>query len=319
MTRKPVRYKPKSRFPLLLIVIGIGLAIFAGIMLAGQIRSSVFLNRDWRTTVVLATDPVTVVSFPKKSEEKIILMTLPGNVYLNVPHGYGKYRLETVWRLSELENRPDLFAQTVEDLLGIRITAWVKPNDVINLDDREDKNLISPLKQKFIPSAIFAKTSNSNLNFWDKIYLSFIFWTARPNRWQTLDLAENTTFFTDTEIPGNIRVKIADKTALADLLKQKFIDEEIRRSEFLIEVRNTTSVPGLGQKLSQFLTNVGGKVIAVTNEVKEVDKCEVYVRENDLEEKIVRFMKNEFGCQINVQEVTGADMVVYAGADWGNR
>lgn len=269
--------------------------------------------------MVLSTNPVVLVSLPKSTNERPSIMTFPANTYTFVPHGYGSYRLEAISRLSEIEGRPALLSETIEDMVGIRVAGYVKTEIATDVDVSSHEQLFSALKSETSLTKLLSGTNTSNLNLLDKWLLSAQFMFSRPDDWVFLLAHDRESVFRQTELPGMTNIRIPDRNGLVEFTNGQFSDPDIRASNLSIDVRNATSTPRIGQAFTRILVQLGGRVITVTNEVRSVATCLVVGEETEKKQKLVQYVLKEYGCDYEVAEVAGADIALFVGDSFAKR
>lgn len=323
MIRHTVRHHrnvvPAKMIFLLLLVVGLVAAVFIVWKLFRLYESSLFLSRLWRTNIVLSTKPVVVVSLPRQADEHPIILTIPTDAYVSVPYGYGSYRLEGVWRLGELEKRPELFAETVANVAGIRIAAWINTGSDTEISTESPEELYANLKNEFGLTWALSTGFSTNLNLIDKLLMVKDLHFTRPDQWVFLLAHKRDDIFRPTELPGPTEVRVVERELLSDFIGGQFEDGEVRQSGLRIEVRNTTTTPRVGQSFARILLNFGAKVITVTNEAKPVSGCLVQMEETIRKQKLIIYLVREFGCLVETTHVTGADVVIFVGDEFAKR
>ena len=85
-------------------------------------------------------------------------------------------------------------------------------------------------------------------------------------------------FFTRTVPPNSINEKTMEsmqKSEIQGIASSKFIDPQIVEDKQSIEVINSTDVPGLGNRLANLITNMGGNVILVSTADSAMQNSEI--------------------------------------------
>lgn len=308
----------KHRWLRILSLVVAGVLLFLSLVrLYQELKTSVFLTKQWRTTIVFNTSPILVMSFPKEADESIMAVTIPESVYSHVPFGYGPYRMGAVWRLGELEKREGLFSETVADLLGVPISGWVGTADPIPLSDTDTVTLIRDVKARFgIWSLLRFQT---NLNTLDKILLGWKIFQARHDL-SLFAIHQNERLFVDARLIDGSAIKLVNERALDTFLEQKFEDRIARTESVNVLILNTTDTLGVGHKFSRFINNFGAKVMAVKNSDDYIETCIIETEERTRDTKIVTFLKTEFDCQVlEINEVSSAEILVKIGSLYGLR
>ena len=131
---------------------------------------------------------------------------------------------------------------------------------------------------------------------------------------------QNSRLFADAKLPDGTEVKRINSEALTVFLEQKFEDAQIRQEALSVTVKNTTETPGVGQKFTKIITNLGGKVLTVGNEKSEITGCQLEVKPESQKARLVLYLKQEYNCQsIPPLSDGGADLIVRVGKSFGER
>lgn len=276
-----------------------------------QIETSVVLHRNWRVNVALQTNPIVVLSIPKDENDQLSFVTIPGNVSAKVPFGYGPYRLEAVWRLGQLESKPELFVETVENMLGIKINGWIGSGETIEYD----QNMQDLFRKKIVQQIPLLQVHNkTNLNTIDRFLIYLALKRANSTNMRTFATHLNPQLFADSELPDSSPIKIVNETLLEKFLEQKFEDTKVRSDNLSVKLFNTTDIPNIGKRFARFVSQFGGKIITVANEKKSVQNCLILVSNANKDKKLVQYLRTEFLCEITITESLGdADVALYIG------
>jgi hypothetical protein len=299
---------------------GVIVGLWMIVVILGQIKSSQLLGKKWRTAIVFRTNPVVVVSFKYQTPDEDMAITLPSAVLAHVPFGYGPYRLESVWRLGELEKRPSLFASTVADLLGIPMQGWVGSASIDDLNDVSKGSILNQLKRRYsLVKLLFGQVS-TELNYLDRLIIGWRLARMGAQSVRIFETHENPALFFDSHLPDGSAVKEVNEDALSLFLEQRFEDTQVRGEGVRIKVYNTTQTAGIGQRFARYISNFGGKVIGVANNSLEIKGCLIRLQKAQQSAKIVAFLERTFACTIQIREESlEADIEVYTGMDFGKR
>jgi len=257
-----------------------------------------------------------VVSFPKNSEENVLVVTLPDNALVDVPWGYGPYRMAAVWKLGELEHKPNLFPDTISDAFSIPIQGFVGETEPKLFDTIK---FIAEFKKNFPLTRLLFDSKLTNLNFLDRWLL---YWrvTSASQDLLVYNAHQNARLFQDTILVDGTEVKKVLLDGLKTFLEQKFEEAEIRKQAVTVEVKNTTDISGVGQKFANIISAAGGKVITIGNDKKTVAHCEIEVHDTSASKLLASFLAYEYRCQRLASSTTsGPDIIVRVGTDFGER
>lgn len=281
-----------------------------------QYSTSLFVSRNWRVNVLLNSNPLTVISFPNESSDKLVIVTVPESAYVRVPWGYGEYRVGALVKLAEQENKPDLFAESISDLFGLKLHGVWSRNEAVTVSEEA---LLDDIKKEVSFSYVTSQTPGQ-LNLLDR---SLVYWKLK--NWSHRDVKVLSTHTTDQlyhsqELPDGTDIKVADSEQLTRFFERTFEEAAVRSESLSIAVHNTTEVSGVGQQFARFISTLGGDVIALGNEAEDVSNCIVELTEAHKNATLVKFLKSEFECELAyVESVEGADIKIKVGTYFATR
>ena len=85
--------------------------------------------------------------------------------------------------------------------------------------------------------------------------------------------------------------------ALLDtVLSDEFEIESVRRERLTIRVVNTTTTPGLAERMARKVSRIGGNVVRTGNEEVSVEDCQIRASRDVLKSKTVAVLAALFGC-----------------------
>ncbi len=293
--------------------------LWVTIQLISQIKGSVFVSRPWRINIAFHTSPLSILSISPGSEEPLLVITLPETVYVNVPWGYGSYRLGAIWKLGEQEKRSSLFSETIEDSIGIKIHTVVGESEPRKINEVSDQ-LYNGLSRAFSYKELLFDRKLSSFNFLDRFILVWYFIKSRSSSALTYLSHQNNYLFADAKLPDGTEVKRINLDAFNTFLEQKFEDRRIREEAISVTVKNTTDISGVGQKFTQIITNLGGKVLTVGNEKNDISGCQLEVKPAASKARLVEYLIREYHCQkISLTTEGGTDVFVRVGKLFAER
>lgn len=289
-------------------LLGCAVAFLALFLSVWQIIS-VVKNAVWdgKSRISLAVDSqeVYLISFSPE-EEKLLVVSIPPEVYVEATHGFGFYPFGAVYELGEIEKMGgEVLASTAQEFFATPLEGWIK----INPSDEGQKFKINDqksAKEKIVE--LLTEETRTNLSFWDKLRL---WWQIRGVRFDKViffDLGEEE-IFADGD---------ANFTKLNQLLRPFLIEEGIRQESFKIEVLNSTDKSGLGGKVARFVNNLGSEVISIGNQDKLLDRCLIRVKKDDLNKLTTRKLKKVFSCEVEESDSleSRSDLLFIIGGDF---
>lgn len=140
---------------------------------------------------------------------------------------------------------------------------------------------VNSLKNLSFPVDSYIET-NSNFGSAVKSYFTkalFQFRSIKTNL-TVVDLIRLSIYATGIDV-ANIDEEVAsigDSQKLSSLSSSLFIDPEISDEKQSIQVTNSTSVGGLGNKVAKYITNLGGSVVLVNTSQNDEKKSKIFYK-----------------------------------------
>ncbi len=273
MTKKaaPSRYK-KFNTKLAILV----LLVVAGIILIGKLTgfiiklyspiyaiSSVSRNYVWdgksNISFILKSTETSVVSY-NPVEGKLTLISLPNNLYLDLPNGMGKWQLSSVYDLgskSSDTNGGVLLKRSLGNLFNTPIEGYLVSNI-----HQSPKEIIEGVRGGLWGSVSLFSSEDSDLTPSEILKIVLGIRSVRFDKVELLSLATLDALET-TKLPDGTIVSSPNLNKLNNL--GKFTESVVETEKASVAIYNATDTPGLAQKVAQVITNMGGNVIFVGN------------------------------------------------------
>ncbi len=318
--------RQKKKFALVLRLAMVALLLvflsLAGLFFARELRSAK-LPQNLRASLVLRTSPVMVVSFDPQGE--LTILSIPEKTYVEVPHGFGSYRLGATWDLGEQEKMGgELLAETVQELLGVPIDGWVgmKNGQLSMTGGKEEilqkKNSLTSWGIFLKPQEIVGTLRNlqTNLTIFD---LAKVWFWAKNTRFDKIHFLnmDETPALSLLVLADGSQAKTADQTLLDTATKGLFEDTKVVNEQILIEVLNGGEKPGLAAKVARFITNLGGKVVNISNSSEEINQCRLKGEAKVRESSTAWQLKRIFNCQVLADKPDSrADLQIIIGDEY---
>lgn len=265
------------------------------LLLIGVLVFKVFImfkNSVWdgnnRVNFVVSDQGVNLVSFDPQAGD-LISLTIPSKTQIEVIHGYGKYRIEAISTLEEIEKRQDLLVGSLQQNFAVPIDGWIRLGDSgQGLADSKEKILGVLEKQVF-------GRGKTNFTDWDLVRL---WWKIRQLRFDKTNFVNlnQINVLTPQALPDQTQVWEVDKNLLDSYLSKAFIDAKIRQENLTVEVLNATTRLGLGEQGARLISNLGGEVISVGNAEMQSGKCEVQSNKDKKDNYTVKRIAKVFNC-----------------------
>lgn len=281
------------------------------------------LNKDSRSTIILATKPILVLSFEPQGDFTVI--SLPEKTYLEVNHGFGSYRLGAVWELGMMEGlKGKLLAETVQEFLGVPINGWIGPkNDswLVSLNQEnflQGKNELTSWFKLLKPRELFRSYQNleTNLTFVDFIRLWFSAKFTRFDKIKFVDL-ESGPALTVLTLADGTKALTADQKLVDNLLLDLFKEQKIVQEHLTLGILNGTERAGLANRLARLITNLGGDVVSVINGQEKISRCQIKGNGQALESYTGQLLAKIYDCEkITDQTEARADLQITIGENY---
>lgn len=217
-------------------------------------------------------------------DDKVIILNLPMELYLDVPKSFGSWPLGSVYKLGQSEKNMggQLTALSVAKLVGLPVDGLLifKPHGQNSSND-----LISTLHKNPVNIISFLKNAHGNLSPVQTLKVLWLLSQVRSDKIINLNLADSE--ITESKLlPDSSRVLGVDSTKMDYFVRTKMADEAILDEGASIAIFNATNYTGLAQEVSRMVTNMGGNVILVTNTEQTLQSTRIiWQGENQIQSK----------------------------------
>ncbi|MCJ7804116.1 LCP family protein [Patescibacteria group bacterium] len=242
--------------------------------------------------LVINSQPVMVVSFDYP-EKNINLLSIPDGTFVEAIHGYGPYRIESLYKLGEIKgNGGGLLAGSLQEYFGINLEGYLT-GDKYQPDNMKIKNFL--LNQFFDALRGRGKT---NLSRWDLLRIWWQVKKIREDKIIVVDLAQ-TSASQEVDLPDGSKAIKIEPERLTRIISQFFIDEEFKKEDLTITVLNKTEHLGLANNASKIINNIGGRVIQISSlhdQTGTNGSCEIKSEKKYKNSYTVEKLKQIFDC-----------------------
>lgn len=274
------------------LILLIGFLIFAKIIsftnslgqsITPEMRGSKLSNWDGKSTINVlfagvedSSGEVSIASLDPQ-EKKINILHLSDQIYLNVPKGFGTWRLGSIYKLGQEEEIPighELLKLSISKLLGVPIDGVIIGKGRFDAEDVIDGwrgNLLSrftifnSIKSDLTPSELAELIWNSA--------------SVRRDRVVSLNL-ERSSITESKLLADQTRVLGVNTVSLDLFIRKNMSDSKIQEEGLSIAIFNATERAGLAQDAARFVTNLGGNVVVTANTDIKLKKSIIYVQKN---------------------------------------
>lgn len=226
---------------------------------------SAYKIREWRGNsvfVVFNSHDLTIEVY-EPTAEKIMTYLLPKDSYVEVPSGYGFYKVEDARELSVVEGKGEtLLSQAVSNTFGIPFDA-----------------------------------TSTTINDWDRIAI----WYARmmyEDRDDIVDLKDAPIFMTEKRVDGEVLRKV-DPNVVDHFFKHDLWERAITDENLSVGIFNASTEPNIALILSRKLEKIGVHVTEIDNLTEEINKpCEMRVKKDKLDSYTTSRLSMLFNCPV---------------------
>lgn len=308
----------KKRTKLALIVLGlIILVIISGNLVrltqtlfspwklnAGQSKNYSW-NGDFNLNLVIKKDSsISVLVFNPK-EGRVILINIPPQTLIEVPKGFGKWQIRSIYDLGETDKKLSgvkLLEDSLTGLLAVPIDGFLDIGSLQQVSDADQ--LVALFRQNLIGGFVSIFSIKTDLTLWELVKLKFGIASVRFDKARNLSLSQglekdNLADGTQVLLPDPIRI---------DGNLEDVADPTIKSEHKNIAIFNATDRVGLAQKAARIVTNMGGSAIILTNAQKKIKNTQVIGEKSQTLNRMTQVFQKP--CQANCDKIDPQDEVL---------
>jgi hypothetical protein len=271
-----------------------------------------------RFTVVAVGNPYLVMSFDM-TDKSAVLIPVPKDTHIQAAHGYGLYSLEAIYRLDGMDRRQgDLVRASLTDALGYPVDGYMDvshPSQLLSYDPIADFR--SVMATTNLATAILSKRTDIS-----PVMLARIVSQAKsmPDTAIRVIDPQRGNMMDDMKLPDGSVVSTINEQRYDSAVGTLLEDPDIRAEHLRVGVYNTTSMPGLAQRLARILDAAGVFVVAVDSRGDAVKGCLLTGNPEALQSKTASYVIEDLACTTAVrQDDDRADLSVYLGQSTADR
>lgn len=305
------RQKQKKRIKLALLTV----AILGSLFLAGAlVNLTKTLTSPWQLNtqksyswdgrynlnVVLRGASVSLISF-NPVQKKVIVIKLPPQTYLDVPGGFGKWQLRSVYDLGQSGSSAgaNLLERTLTSFLGVPVEGFIQLRGDFAEEGGED--FVRLIRQNPLNILLALKDTRSDLSPLELLRFNMALFQVRFDKVNSIDLGSSSVL-NKSNLPDQTEVLIGDPVRI-DSIAQNLADNGVLEEHKTVAVFNATERPLIAQKAARIVTNLGGNVIQISNASFKLDKTRVSGEPSQTLKRLTQI----FGCcdKIDPQSLEG--------------
>lgn len=236
-------------------------------------------------------------------DRRLVTFFIPEGNLIETIHGYGPYRIESIFKLGELAGwGGELLLGSLEEFLGLPLDGYLI-SDELDLKSNEEKETLKKIILKQVMET-FKRKEKTNLSRWSLLRLWWQLTKVRVNKMVILSLEPS--------------MSLQEQDLI---INQFFQDERLVEEDLAVAVLNATNYPGLANRGARLIVNIGGRVVAVGDWEKEptdLTVCQLKVSKKNFKTYTVQKIKKVFDCQWQGEDLAGyrAEVVVILGEDY---
>lgn len=283
----------------------IAYGLFAGIR---SLRQSIILDARDRINIIFYNSSPLFLSFGLTDEVNYI-MSPRHDLIVQVPGGYGQYPAGAVGRLSDIEKKPELIQRAFSSSISGFTDYYVTPKTHQVYEDSKDME--TEYKKWKLIQQLFSPHNNSNMTFFDKLFIAYSIAKNRQSDFVELKPVEK------PEKGMDDSVAFYEK-GFQKKYKGFFFHQSLREEALSVKILYYSDSAAV--TLSRIIEGEGIRVVDLSK-LDEVGKERCVIQHNLNEKtKTVRFLSKQFQCRVEKDDVEGADIIMVAGEglenDW---
>ena len=227
--------------------------------LSAQTARTYSWDSNFNLNLVLTTKPLSVLSL-NPVENKIAILEIPDNAYIEVPGGFGSWKSGAIYKLGEAENPPKgaaLLKNSFESFLALPIDGIIEVSGQGTVSSEQFVKLL-----RGNPIAAISTLTNSKTDLSPVELVKFVTGVrgVRFDKIQTFNL-QDLGLLTEDFLADGTDILVGDPIKIDALLIKHFADTKILDEAATIAVLNSTGKSGLAGRKAQIITHIGGNVI----------------------------------------------------------
>ncbi len=270
-SQKQIAKKTKLALMLLLIVLGILVLAqavkFTRSLFSPWKQSSTQKNYIWKAdyniNVLIRAKGISLLTFSPQNE-RITIIDLPDSIFFEIPHGFGKWMLSSVFNLGESQKDlggDRLLADSISSLFALPVDGFMDFSG--KFSSLAPADLISEIRKSPISGFDMMADIKTDLTPLELLRLKWGLSSVRFDKITKIDL-EKSEILSKEKLADGTEVLVVDAIRLDSVLLD-IIDPILQSEHQTIAIFNTTNHPLLAQKAARIITNMGGDVVITSN------------------------------------------------------
>lgn len=222
------------------------------------------------------------------TDKKVISLEIPPQTLINVPGGFGPWQVRSIYELGEKSSKAgsSLLKSSLSEAFGLPIDGYLE------ISKGASKDAILNFKKN--PFYFLSETAKfkTELTLLELIRLYLFLQQVRSDKFLSYNLLNE----------GLLEVaSLADGTPaylpssiLDSFVSDNLSDTNIKNEQMTIAVFNGTSYPGLAQRISRMISNMGGNIIILDNSENKFQYSAVYGAESLTKKRLSQIFNSKY-------------------------
>lgn len=278
------KQKRRTKLALLVLVLVAGVLIiswsirftqrlFSPLAVVNQHRNYAW-NGEFNINLLIRTNQIALFSYNPK-EEKITMIKIPDELFLDVPYGFGKWQLRAIYELGQSQkeiggNR--LLKDTLISFFAVPIDGFLDFSSFQS--SKSALEIIEILRDNPFSGLNLLSSLKTDLTVWELLRLKTGLSGVRFDKIKEVDLLKLNILERDNLSDGT-PVLTAEPIKIDSVLSD-FVDPAIVSEHKTIAIFNATDKLQLAGKWARLITNLGGNVIITNNAKERLEKTKVW-------------------------------------------
>lgn len=290
-SRKKV--KQKTKLAILVLISIILLLIFAQVFRFtktlfspwnGQnTQRSYSWNGKFNINLLFRSKGVALVSY-NPTDQKIIVVNIPDETYLETAGGFGKWQVRSIFGLGG----DKLLKDSMVNFLGQPIDGFLDFSSVFQ--DKDALEVVELIRSNPTGIVNILPDLKTDLTLFEVLRLNFALRSVRFDKLTQIDLLALGALTHESLLDGT-EVLTADPNKL-DVDLADLADPKIKQEHKTIALFNATQKALFAQKWARLITNIGGDVIITSNAQSNFDKTIVVGEKSDTLERLAQIFNS---------------------------
>lgn len=230
-------------------------------------------NGEFNINLLLRTSHISLLSYNPK-EEKVTIINVPDELFLDVPFGFGKWQLRAVYELGQSQKGVGgdrLLKDTLTSFFAVPIDGFLDFSSLQRAKSASE--IVESLRRNPFSGLNLLSSLKTDLTVWELLRLKTSLSSVRFDKVKELDLTA-LGVLEQGNLPDGTGVLTTDPIKLDSVLSD-LVDPVIVSEHKTIAVFNATERGQLAGKWARLITNLGGNVIITNNARERLEKTKV--------------------------------------------